>query len=506
MLGYGLLFSGAAIYLLPFMRLVLSAPDEGTMLVGAERIVHGQVFARDFFEVIGPGIFYLLAAWFKVFGISFLAARAYLFVDLLATAIIIYFLSRRFCPDLEFLPCTVLAGTYFGLFSIGVSHHFDGNLYALLALVCLILWQSNRKAIFLAMSGALLAIATCIMQPKGILLVVAFSLWLIVRERELRKWALPLTLIIGSYVLVIGIVLAYFWRQGALGSLIYANCIFPNRDYGSANSVSYGYGLLGVNWKVWAGVFGQSVFGKTISALLILPEILLALIPFLTPILGVKFKLALDRPESLLLWLSGYALWFSEIHRTDIIHLTYGSPILIVLFAHFLERYKSLVARGVTALIYFSAGALAFWSFIAVTVGAKPIVTRAGTVTSIDRTAPHVLGYLDESVKARDEIFVYPYSPIYYFLSRTVNPTRFSILMYGYNTPEQFREVTEILDERKVQYVVWDTNFVGKEEKEGFPRALQPRPDQLIVEPYLRAHYRRVADYSGVWVMERVEK
>lgn len=46
------------------MRVVRLGTDEGSLVYGAVRIVHGQVFARDFFEVIGPGTFYWLAMFF----------------------------------------------------------------------------------------------------------------------------------------------------------------------------------------------------------------------------------------------------------------------------------------------------------------------------------------------------------------------------------------------------------------------------------------------------------
>ena len=46
----------ASLYFLPFMRILLPGDgDEGLLISGAVRIVHGQVFARDFFEVVGPG-------------------------------------------------------------------------------------------------------------------------------------------------------------------------------------------------------------------------------------------------------------------------------------------------------------------------------------------------------------------------------------------------------------------------------------------------------------------
>src|ERR1035437_1666372 len=87
----------ASLYLFPFMRVVLSGSNEGTLVVGAVRILHGQVFARDFFEVMGPGSFYWLAAFFKIFGVTFLAERICLFITSLGTGLLVYFLSRRVC-------------------------------------------------------------------------------------------------------------------------------------------------------------------------------------------------------------------------------------------------------------------------------------------------------------------------------------------------------------------------------------------------------------------------
>jgi hypothetical protein len=42
----------ASLYILPFMRLLMLGTDEGTLDYGAVRVLHGQVFTRDFFEVI----------------------------------------------------------------------------------------------------------------------------------------------------------------------------------------------------------------------------------------------------------------------------------------------------------------------------------------------------------------------------------------------------------------------------------------------------------------------
>src|ERR1019366_7501396 len=113
----------AGFYLLPFMRVIFVARDEGSFLYGAVRIVHGQVFARDFFEIMGPGTFYWVAAFFKLLGISMLATRICLFVTTLGTALLLFYLSRRVCRSYQVLPCILLAAVYCGGVWPTISHH-----------------------------------------------------------------------------------------------------------------------------------------------------------------------------------------------------------------------------------------------------------------------------------------------------------------------------------------------------------------------------------------------
>jgi 4-amino-4-deoxy-L-arabinose transferase-like glycosyltransferase len=174
----------ASLYFLPFMRLLLQAPPEGLLVYGAVRIVHGQVFARDFFEVVGPGTFYWLALFFKLFGVTFVAARICLFVTSLGTGLAMYFLSRRICGQYQILPCILLAGTYFGTLWPTISHHVDSNCFALLSVACMTVWQDRRKGGLLFAAGALAGATTCFLQQKGLLLLLALLVWLWMQRRR----------------------------------------------------------------------------------------------------------------------------------------------------------------------------------------------------------------------------------------------------------------------------------------------------------------------------------
>jgi hypothetical protein len=122
-----------------------------------------------------------------------------------------------------------------------------------------------------------------------------------------------------------------------------------------------------------------------------------------------------------------------------------------------------------------------------------------------DVTADDALIFLNRQVAPQTEIFVYPYYPMYYYLADLRNPTRFSILMYNYNTRQQFEEVIRNLEVKHVQFVLWDTVVDGANLGTWFPGYIQPPPDQLILEHYLTASYKLVGMKNGFRILRRKE-
>jgi hypothetical protein len=132
---------------------------------------------------------------------------------------------------------------------------------------------------------------------------------------------------------------------------------------------------------------------------------------------------------------------------------------------------------------------------------ARPTATRVGSV-AVFKNIPG-LTFLDENVRPGEEVFAYPYCPMYYFLSATSNPTRYAGLLYNFNTPSQFQEVIQVLEERRVKYVVWDKNFQSNAIAGTFSGSAFPPAGSLIIEPYLESHYKLAKDVGGVRVMVR---
>ncbi len=495
----------AGIYLLPFMRLLLPVAPEGTLLDGATRVVHGQVFGRDFFEVIGPGTFYWLAFFFKLFGVTFVAARICLFITSLATATALYHLTRRICTHSLVLPSLILAGTCFGMLWPTISHHVDSNCFALLSVACMAAWQDRRKTLWLVASGALAAITTCFLQPKGLLLLAALICWLWLQRRRKAPTFLPLALVAGSYLCVGCLVMAYFWHKSALWDVFYATVVWPSKNYSAANVVPYAHNLIRNYWDQWGfardGFHGAVLLGAVLlGAVLILPFLLVAVLPVLLVFWGISHWKTAGKPEVALYWLCGAAMWLAELHRKDIAHLVFGSPLFIVLCVYYIGLYRNKIAHAVLQVLAISAACLAGFNF-ALALMAHPVATRVGNV-AVFRSDP-ILALLNSQVRPGTEIFAYPYCPMYYFLSATKNPTRYSLLMYGYNTPAQFEDAVQVLEQRRVKYVVWDKDFQAQKASIIFPGSPPVAPGALIVEPYLASHYKILKEDGGVLLLER---
>ena len=491
----------ASLYLLPFMRIMFAWSDDGTLLCGAERIIHGQVFARDFFEVMGPGTFYWLAIFFKLFGVTFLASRICLFISSLGIALSYYFLTCRICRSYRTLPCLILAGTVFSGNWPAISHHTDSTFFALLAIICLVLWKDATRNSLVTATGLLAGITTCIHQPKGVLLLCACLVWLWFQRHRTSAPLLTAVLLIGGYFTVVAFVLTYFWSQGALGSLVYANYFFPLHYYSGVNSVAYAFGIFRYNWTNNVTAFGGGLWAFVIASILLIPFLFVAVLPVLILFIGFRYKWKSITPEIALYWLCGWALWLSEIHRKEITYLAFGSPLLIILCIYALTQSRRKLADIALQILAISAVCLVGLNCCSVLyAGAHTTMTRVGKVAVIG--SEPALRFMNEYIAPGEEILVYPDSPGYYFLSGTTNPTRYSLLTYNYNTPAQFQEVLSVLDQRRVKWVIWDTTRLSKS-ADTLPGSQPKSLDGYIVEPYLESHYKLVEDYEGIHIMER---
>jgi hypothetical protein len=218
-------------------------------------------------------------------------------------------------------------------------------------------------------------------------------------------------------------------------------------------------------------------------------------------VLGFHLRFSSLRTKTLPYWLAGSALWISEAHRPDLIHLVLGSPVLLILCFAFLHEMRIGAAIHVRRIIAGAAAVLAVMNLLVSLHATVRISTAVGTVHAFAKNP--VIDFTNSRVKPGETIFVYPYAPIYYFLSGASNPTRFSFLVYQHQTRDQMLEVLESLEKDKTSYVIWDTTFETKMAP-GFLPAYRPPPDsERVIEPYLYKHYNEIGFESGFRFMER---
>ncbi len=506
-LPYLCLGLAVALYLYPFVRVLTWAPDEGAYEYNARITLHGALPGRDFLELYAPGSFYWLALFFKLFGVSVGTARGLLLCEGVATALLIFHLSRRIGAS------GLLAAIFVVPLSIPLvvmnSEHYDANLFALCSFAVFLAGQrklapeslnpaKGRALLFVA--GLLAGCTSCFIQQKGLLLLIALIASIVVLCSD--RLRLAMIVFAGYGCALAAELLVYIVRRG-IPDLIYADVVLPLSTYSNLNAVSYGFPLW-QHWFPWWFHVTHAICPLPLAAVLTsaisVPFLVIVLVPLL-PALACFWRPTIMRRDLLPYWFAAYALWLSELHRLDIGHLRNGCLILVVLFFAICETQKANFPKQLVVLVAGCAvlnGAI----YMLGALSAKTVVqTREGRLLA--QKPDKALQFLLAHTYPGEDVLVYPYRPLYYFLADLRNPTRFSTLVYYPGTAAFFEEAIRDLDQKKVRYVLSDTAFSGQNLTALFPAYRVPPRDKLILEPYLESHYHQVGLENGFRILER---
>lgn len=497
LLPYLLVALPAGAYLLLFVRILTATVDEGTYLYEAQLVAHGAVPFRDFPEPSAGGEFYWLALFFKLMGVSFLAARTALWITGVATVLLAFHIARRIGGTGIFAALFV-AITSIPLMTMN-SPHYESNLFALASLALFMRAEYRDEPWIFYLSGILAGVASCFLQQKGLYVAIALAAAILIVRRAGRLKRIGF--IFGGFFTVLAAGAAFYSVQGALLPFIRSN-LSVAANYHNLNAAPYGWEV----WANWLPVWFSSVHtimpapaAAAFAVAVNLPYLLVMALPLLLGGLLWLLKRELWRPEVVPCWLTGYAIWLAEIHRWDIGHLRNGCILLAVVFLTVCEMNAGwprlcavvfgagLVLNGVVA----AGSALRYKT---------PIHSRHGTL--LGRHPDAALDFLLAHTKPGDYILVYPYRPIYYFLADARDPTPFTVMVYNGDF-RAFHEAVRDVETKKVRYVLWDANFSGNGLRQVFPAYRQPPRDKLVMEPYLETHYRQVAFANGFRILER---
>jgi 4-amino-4-deoxy-L-arabinose transferase-like glycosyltransferase len=466
------LFVASCLYLRFFYNFTAFNPDEGISLQGAQRILNGEVPYRDFFTINTPGLFYWTALFFRIFGDSMLVARATLVVYGGLFSVFTYFLARRVCKRRVALITVYLLTITCLPYKFAALHNWDSTLWASLALYFAVLLLETSRWAFAATAGAFTSITFLFEQPKGGGLVLGLAMGfglIILLDRKGRFTVSHVWASLAGITLPFVVTIGYFMYQRSL-SLMLADWLWPLGHYSLVNRIPYG-------WLELTPASIEKIFAapwpSCLATLMILSPYFL--FPVL-PILALGFLAASVRrlwkkqgsPEKschhVLVSATLAGLLISTlVGRPDLSHILFQAPLFFLVLAWSLE--ESCVRSNlwgtlrpffsIYLLLTFTALGL---SLLMVPLNAKVVSkTRRGVLKANQENA--LLEELKSMVPPGRKIFIYPYQPLYYYLSATFNATGYEFLFPGMNTSEQFDRALREVDEARPPVVLLQPSF-----------------------------------------------
>ncbi len=489
-----LLFVLSVLYLWPFRAYTSLNADEGIVLQGAQCIRDGKVLYRDFFSFLTPGSFYGMALLFKIFGSSILVGRTLLLVYGGLFSTLTYLLARRVCSRWSAILSAYLVLITCLPHRFLVLHNWDSTLAAYLALYCAVWALQAHHWIWPFVSGCFVALTFLSEQSKGAGLMAGLLVaLLIVRQtypRGLSSNRLYLISLFCGLTWPILLTVAYFASRYSL-SQMWADWIWPLQNYSAANRLPYGYVVM--SGESWTTFYADLSWARRLLVILLTsPYFLVPVLPFLALGYLAFHSRELWRKKQWIKASSYYVLvsatslglvlstWLTG--RPDFTHLIYVGPPLFLILAWIVEargfrssllgKLQQLVA--VYLLVFFTAfGMVLFWK----PMNAHQILrTRRGCLRA---SGPDpVVEFVQKHVPPGEKIFVYPYQPLYYFLTATVSPTRYVYLQPGMHTFAQFKEAVTQVAADHTRAVLYDLSFSG----EKIPEAWPATPPGLLAE------------------------
>jgi len=490
-----LVFLGSTAYLLFFCRYSALEPDEGIVLQGADRVLHGQIPYRDFFSFYTPGSYYLVALLFRVFGNSFLVARTSIAVTGGLCAMLTYLLARRFCSTAMAVFVAVLTAVAGVSYRFLVLHNWYSTLLCCVALYAAVRLIEARALGWAFAMGIAASSAVLLEQSKGagvcvgLALGIAIVTWKTDVRLSRREWAAIAT----GLVLPFGLTVGYFASEHASGAMLH-DWLWPLRHYVASNHVPYGY-------QNWSAEERQILFHRGSSAAIVIkvvgisPGLMAPLLPILAIVVLTYLVFKIDKSDASVL---SYVLVCSVcgglflsvmVSRADVIHFMYLAPLWYLVLGWTLEfkvRGILLHAQRISlAYVAFAFFLMGFALFLHVRGATNRLVTRRGVITT---SAPDtVVPYVQAHTTAGDNLLVYPYLPLYNYLTATKSPVSLDYFQLGMNTPEQAAEIIPAL--RRSPVVLFEPEF-SRKITTPWPGTPANAVNSDPVSRYIRENYR----------------
>jgi 4-amino-4-deoxy-L-arabinose transferase-like glycosyltransferase len=465
-----LLFTVSCVYLLAFRRVVNMDPDEGIVLRGAHRILAGELPYRDFFIFYTPGSFYLTAALFRIFGDSILVARSALVFFGASVTVVAYALAKRTCSNTVALLTSALVLTTAAPYRFLVLHNWDSTFWACMAVYCAVRWSESSRWPWAFSLGTLASFTFLSEQSKGAGIYLGIFLTIFIFRACGRRVRSFRSLVVGLLWPILAVFAYFAWKHSLYPML--AAWTWPLLHYSAANRVPYGD-------QSWSDATRYQLLHEGALGVRILVALGLStgfLVPAL-PLIGAgmlvhwarRLKCERDSRTEIFVLLCAFVaglLVSVVLVRADINHFMYLSPLFYLPLAWILDSriFSTRFLNFLRPFIQLYTGAA--FSLLAIAVlfaalGAHDSnATRRGKIRS--RAPDTVIEYVQAHAFPGQKLLIYPYLPLYNYLTDTQSPSRLDYFQPGMNTPAQAQEIIRSLQAQQVRSVLFEPSFADK--------------------------------------------
>jgi hypothetical protein len=196
----------SAVYNSAILSAVLGRYDEGIVLVGAMRVLAGELPHRDFWSIYPPGQSLVLAELFKAFGVSLEVARFYdLCVRIITSSLVYVFLRNISVSRLLSLIGWVSLTFWLGAFDFSGYPVFPAIMMLLVAASFLAIFAKSKSLRAVFVGGLFIGLTTLFRFDFGVVGLISYLLALYVFQKaslcNASKTLFFATLGAGSFIL-----------------------------------------------------------------------------------------------------------------------------------------------------------------------------------------------------------------------------------------------------------------------------------------------------------------
>jgi hypothetical protein len=494
-----LLFTFVVVYLVNWPR-NLGASDEGLYLYEAKRLLDGELFYRDIYEIVTPGSYYLMAFLFSLFGTSITTARIAFAILHGGVVVLVYLTCRELGVRRIIAAPTALVHLAIGqpAWPYASPHWVSTFLIAILLPLTLRRGWAARPRRLVGL-GVIVGGLILVQQQRAVFIGLAVAGALVVDylvgrrfgtvDRDLGGLSKRTAYFAAIVALVAVPPLAIHTAIAGVAPTVRALVIHPLINYRR----QYQGGV------PWASVSVMTLFYAAHT----LPRVL----KYLPVVLGLGFARAVwnwwqrrnaaETAALLILVVFGLCSIVSINYQADFIHVTFIAPVFFVAIAEAVEwavkpldrvRIASAFAAPAVGLCLLAAVAVQLYqnfmrSRDAYTMSIDTPFGRIDTFNPSEVELVHEISALLQQLPSR-ELFIYPGYASLYLMTGARNPTPYQILVSpSYNDPDQVQNAVDILEARRVPLVL-------------FP--ITVKQDDVLAR-YVREHYVQVENYAMLW-------